>query len=574
MRAVGLTPLLSLVSFFSLSSAGKVPFGSLASGSSTNSDHPVSVARAQGSTGFHYSHAANDEYTATIYVNGVPYQVILDTGSSDTWIDPLSQGVSEPSDLFHTGFNSSTTYVDGSVSSGPIVLADVTFGSYTIKNQAITIAYNASTEPTLFNGLIGLGGALKSEIASILANSSFAENGTPIIYNLFDHEPDLPNYTTFLMTRSEIGISDGGVLTVSEVLSNMTDVLNAPLYQSPISSQWTTVMDGMYVNGEFLNGFSNFSTVYRENLNVTVPDGSTIATFDTGTSYVQGPPEYTKAIYSRVPGAKPVPPDSGLASPNMLFYTVPCDTKLNITWSFSGNLYPMHPVDAIDIVFNSTSGTFFCIGTIFGGPNPNEDFLLGASFLRNAYQLYDYGTMDALRSKPSARLLSITDADKAWAEADALNLARILGSESDYQSSLSATATAAATGVPDFTGSAAPASLTSVDDPISTSGASAAASPSGSAISEADARIAGALSEDGDSAASPANLSTLTRNSYIILGLLAGVLIMLIVVIALVVKANRANKGYRAVPNTGFPTSGKVFEADSEAYSTPYNDRP
>ena len=133
MRAVGFTPLVSLVSFFSLSSAGKVPFGSLASGSSsTNSDHPVSVARAQGSTGFHYSHAANDEYTATIYVNGVPYQVrdpaatfstrtyicdrftvqvILDTGSSDTWIDPLSQGVSEPSDLFHTGFNSSTTYV-------------------------------------------------------------------------------------------------------------------------------------------------------------------------------------------------------------------------------------------------------------------------------------------------------------------------------------------------------------------------------------------------------------------------------------------------------------------------------
>ncbi|KAI0664358.1 aspartic peptidase domain-containing protein [Cubamyces menziesii] len=583
MRVVSLTPLLSLACFFSLSSAGRVPFGSLASGtsSSANSDHPVSVARAQDATGFHYSHAANDEYTATIYVNGAPYQVILDTGSSDTWIDPLSQGVSEPSDLFHTGFNSSTTYVDGSVSSGPIVLADVTFGAYTVKNQAITIAYNASTQPTLFNGLIGLGGALKSQIAQILANSSFAENGNPIIYNLFDHEPDLPNYTTFLMSRSEIGITDGGVLTVSEVLSNMTDILNAPLYQSPLPSQWTTVMDGMYVNGEFLNGFSNFSTIYRE-LNATVPDGSTIATFDTGTSYVQGPPEYTKAIYSRVPGAKPLPPDSGLGSPNMLFYSVPCNTKLNITWSFSGNLYPMHPVDAIDIIFDSTNGTFFCVGTIFGGPNPNEahshmpcpDFLLGASFLRNAYQLYDYGTMDALRSKPAARLLSITDADKAWAEADALNLARVLGFENDYQSSLSATATAAATALPDFTGSAAPASLTSVDDPFSASGASAAAWPSGSAISEADARIAGALSEDGDSSADPLNLSTLTRNSYIILGLLAGVLIMLIVVIALVVKANRANKGYRAVPNTGFPVAGKVFEADSEAYSTPYNDRP
>ena len=76
-RAAGFTPLLSLFSFFSFSSAGKVPLGSLASGtsSSTSNDHPVSVVRAQGSTGFHYSHAKNDEYTATIYVNGVPYQV-------------------------------------------------------------------------------------------------------------------------------------------------------------------------------------------------------------------------------------------------------------------------------------------------------------------------------------------------------------------------------------------------------------------------------------------------------------------------------------------------------------------
>ncbi|KAH9889825.1 aspartic peptidase domain-containing protein [Cubamyces lactineus] len=560
-RAAGFTPLLSLFSFFSFSSAGKVPFGSLASGtsSSTSNDHPVSVVRAQGSTGFHYSHAKNDEYTATIYVNGVPYQVILDTGSADTWIDPLSQGVSEPPDLFHTGFNSTSTYVDNSVSSGPIVLADVTFGSYTIKNQAITISYNASPNRALYNGLIGLGGGLKSNIASFLANSSFAENGNPIIYNLFDHEPDLPNYTTFLMSRSQMGISDGGVLTVSEVLSNMTDILNAPLYQSPATSQWTTVMDGLYVNGEFLNGFSNFSTLYREKANLTVPDGSTIATFDTGTSYIQGPPEYTKAIYSRVPGAKLLPPDSGLGSPNMLFYSVPCNTKLNITLSFSGNLYPMHPVDAIDISFNSTTGTFFCIGTIFGGTNPNEDFLLGASFLRNTYQLYDYGTMDALHSKPATRLLSITDPDKAWAEADALNLAHVLASENDHRSSLSATATAAVTGIPYFTGNAAPVSLTSVDDPISTPGASAAASPSRSAISEADARIAGALSQDGDSSASPVNLSALTRNSYIILGLLVGVLIMLIIVIALVMKANRANKGYRVVPDTGFPTSGKVF---------------
>ena len=31
---------------------------------------------------------------------------------------------------------------------------------------------------------------------------------------LFDNEPDLPNYVAFYMSRSELGISDGGVLTI------------------------------------------------------------------------------------------------------------------------------------------------------------------------------------------------------------------------------------------------------------------------------------------------------------------------------------------------------------------------
>ena len=48
---------------------------SSSSSSSSDSDHAVSVTRAQGSTGFNYSHARNSEYTATIYVNGVPFQV-------------------------------------------------------------------------------------------------------------------------------------------------------------------------------------------------------------------------------------------------------------------------------------------------------------------------------------------------------------------------------------------------------------------------------------------------------------------------------------------------------------------
>ena len=114
-----------------------LPFVFLALGSTVlpprqDRTFPVSVTRSQNSSaGFGFAHAANDEYTATIYVNGIPFQVIcisswlvwrtrshipmnqvvLDTGSSDTWIDPLSIGGTVPNGLVSTGRNSTTEYV-------------------------------------------------------------------------------------------------------------------------------------------------------------------------------------------------------------------------------------------------------------------------------------------------------------------------------------------------------------------------------------------------------------------------------------------------------------------------------
>ncbi|KAH9848559.1 aspartic peptidase domain-containing protein [Lenzites betulinus] len=587
MRAFELATVLSVITSFSLPSAARSSFSdfrpSPSKQATSGNTYPVSVTRDPDSTGFGFSHADNDEYTATIIVNGVPYQVILDTGSSDTWIDPLSLNTTEPPELFHLGVNSTTQYVDGSVSTGPIVLANVTFGAYTIQNQAITVAYNGSSNPSLYNGLIGLGGELKSQIYGLLMNSSYAENATPILYNLFKHETDLPNYTAFLMSRSEVGITDGGVLTVSEILPDMLDVLQAPKFVSPINSQWTTVMDGVYVNGVFVNGHSNFSDIYQAH-GIPVPDGDTIATFDTGTSYIQGPPFYTHLIYQNVPGAQLIGPGSELANPGQVMYSTPCDAKINITWSFGGNLYPMHPVDTIDAV-SLPDGSLVCVGTIMGGQNPNEDWLLGASFLRNAYQLYDYGSVDELGSNGYIQLLSLTDPDQAWAEADALNSARVSAFESFYTATLTTLpGTVSAT--------ATPISGMSVASPITTDAYSVVTSAityvTGGGPLSVQADILTMTSFDSATAAATAfgqvdlaaaapgtlnggdGFSTIERNSWIILGLLAGVFVLLLVVIVLLVRASKANRGYRAVPPAGWaPTAGtgKAYGSYSEPYT-------
>ena len=62
----------------------------------------------------------------------------------------------------------------------------------------------------------------------------------------------------------------------------------------------------------------------------------------------------------------------------------------------------MHPVDAIDIIFDSTNGTFFCVGTIFGGPNPNDCNVIQGALLYDSQAL---GDIFAVR--PNASMLTL-----------------------------------------------------------------------------------------------------------------------------------------------------------------------
>ncbi|KAI0329762.1 acid protease [Cubamyces sp. BRFM 1775] len=292
-----------------------------------SSPYPVAVSHSGDSGGFGFTNSQGTQYTATIHVNGVPFQVIVDTGSSDTWVDPLSAGVSLPPNLIPTGYNSTTPYGDNTVSTGPIVLANVTFGPYTVCNQAITLSFNSSADAGKpVNGLIGLGGYLQdgSTIYTSLANTSYAENGVSIIFNIFEHLPDLPNYMTFLMSRSSGGFTDGGLLTVSEVLSNLTDILQAPLLNSLSDEFWETTLDGLYLMGKPVLGGSQ-----QENSGeASGPTWNRSAILDTGTTRITAPLSDVHEFYKHIPGASPMK-----IGDTTVMYRVPCDTKLNVTLS-------------------------------------------------------------------------------------------------------------------------------------------------------------------------------------------------------------------------------------------------
>ena len=113
---------------------------------------------------------------------------------------------------------------------------------------------------------------------------------------------------------------------------------------------------------------------------------------------------------------------------------------------------------------------------------------------------------------------------------------RLAAYEQDYSSTYTLPPATAGTMRPTYTGIAASVSLTSADNSAATSV---------SANANVNAAVAGALASDDGTSGSGVNLSALMRNSWIIIGMLGGVLVLLLAVLVSTSKANRRTREYR-----------------------------
>ncbi|TDL18812.1 acid protease [Rickenella mellea] len=346
-----------------------------------------------------------DIYVGSLTAGGAVFQVQLDTGSSDLWLDTTS---SKPSGTQDTGLTGALTYGDGTVAQGPILITNVTFGNFSVPQAFISApGTNATTNGD--TGLLGVGPPSLSSIAATLQNSTF--NGTTLIQNIFAANPSEPNFITFQLSRSEAtGVTSGGTFTIGEVNSTLSGISNAPKLNVVSKDRWVVFMDGIIVDGKNVTGNSQLSVTGQG-------PTQTLANLDTGTSLAQIPKLYADAIYSGVPGAQ-YDASSGL-------YNVPCDAKIDLSFVFSGIAYPVHPIDTVQ-AGATTKGTVACFGgfQVSSGGDPDEDFLLGDSFLRNVYSLYDFGSFIAGTTPPFLQLLSTTDASTADSEFSTLSAQR------------------------------------------------------------------------------------------------------------------------------------------------------
>lgn len=100
-----------------------------------------------------------------------------------------------------------------------------------------------------------------------------------------------------------------------------------------------------------------------------------LAYIDTGTSYIFAPADDVTKFHGNVPGAK---------SSDGTTWTVPCTTTTALTFTFSGVTYSVPSEDWVGPMANGV-----CTSNVFGHEIITGQWLLGDTFLKNVYTVFD-----------------------------------------------------------------------------------------------------------------------------------------------------------------------------------------
>ncbi|KAL4247864.1 peptidase A1 family protein [Abortiporus biennis] len=321
-------------------------------------------------------------YTGSVHVSNQSFSLLLDTTSSESWIDMrIRKSVSS----IDTGDTSSIHYLDGTSVSGRIYTDSITFGNYSVEGQTFLVS-SGSSNTNGPEGVVGLG-----------RNSSLIDN----IFRLY---PDVSSYITLLVNRRGQDSSLGGSLAIGEYLPEYSSITDTKKLTVQDETRWVTTVSGLTV------GCKRFIRHSRR------------AILHSKSPYSFAPAAYVDAIYKHLPGSM----FNGVDR-----YIIPCDTKVNINITIENQDYPIHSLDAIT-PSRLTNGTIQCFGSLLYTSKSSEyDFVLGIPFLTNVCTLLNYG-YGKTQQEPYIQLRSITDPSKAWLEFDSVNPQRLINSNQPF----------------------------------------------------------------------------------------------------------------------------------------------
>ncbi|KAJ6524178.1 aspartic peptidase domain-containing protein [Mycena capillaripes] len=455
-------------------------------------------------------------YVTTIKLNDREFRVGIDTGSSDLVLITSAdfQYDTDGALPIFAGYGSANL-------TGTSGFAQMQLGDHLVAHQAfmnITTIEGTlgTTTDGAQSGILGL--AFSDPGASPLTTALQGDvAGQPFLFNVFDQEPSQNNLIAISLSRTDdLEYSAEATFTIMELdatYAAVADTTPVPLFP-PDTDRWSVLVDSINVDGVEIP----LSSVVPG-----TPKGKLVAVPDSGTAKATLPADVLYALYSQIPGAT-----VGFVE-NSMFFTIPCNTTSIVTVVIGGEPYPIHPLDLSSIVPLSEddgpglNGTLICLGSLGALPGFGIDALLGDSFMRNTYSVFNFGNAAAKMpgKDASIQLLSLTDPTTAIEDVQNVRMAAL------------AAAGGAEVVYPGFQ-PATPGST----PPVSPSAGSASTQVASSAVA--------------DSAVPEGNSANVKQYALIIIGLLSGnllvVLILAVIGVALFVKKGRTTGSSKYVP--------------------------
>ncbi|KAJ8120915.1 hypothetical protein ONZ43_g2506 [Nemania bipapillata] len=325
---------------------------------------------------------------------GTPAQKVtlqLDTGSSDIWVPSTDSSVCEPQGQGCTfgsfdADKSSTAvlinqdfeiaYVDGSSSRGDYIADTFAIGDAKLTN--VTLGLGLETD--IAYGLVGVGYALNE--ASVQNNQIYAN--LPIVMV----NEGIINTNAYSLWLNDLGASTGNILFGGIDTDKYTgDLIRVNVQQDPQTERFTSFI----VQLTSLEAHSSSGEDALSSTSFPVP-----VVLDSGTTFSYLPQDLALEVWKEVGAEYTVVSNDGTGAP-----LIPCSLANNngyFAFGFGGTGGPVIKVGMDELVsplftqdVKFTSGTYkgesicqFGIQNLTG-----SHFLLGDTFLRSAYVVYD-----------------------------------------------------------------------------------------------------------------------------------------------------------------------------------------
>ncbi|QRV84310.1 aspartyl protease [Ceratobasidium sp. AG-Ba] len=479
----------------------------------------------------------NNLYAAKFTVGGSSFTLALDTGSSDLWFAPGKNNAAfANSKIIEPKLTLNLSYGTGSVVGDVAQLHSLSFAGFNIANQSYlsvtnqdTFFQNFESEQPDFQGLAGLSFDTLSDINNAVLNATNDTWGRSLMSNIFLTDPSTPNHIAFFLDRTgDLNDTDTGCFDIGTYAPGYEAVANEQKHEvySGFDNgvlQWNMLLTGLKINGKDQKLKSGVKVDKTQGLTNVPPAGSISVLFDTGTSAAQIPAEAYKTLYESM---------GGVLINGSSLYAVPCLAEAAVEFIYGSQSVSIDPLDVTQVntgTFGSQNFTYctsaYEAGKWEGGDN---DAILGDAFLRNVYAVYNYGDFVKTESgfktnSPFIQFLPLTNATAASA---------------DFKK---ARAQALASLPPEI-------DVKTINDPHPKP---ASNSSSGSTLgSSLDASNLGSTDSSDDPAAELKSLSTLVPIMLGLLGACAGLLVILIAVVAAV---------FARIKKSGVPIQGHAY---------------